>query len=369
MAVAHRGSAFPQATGLPRDAAPPSAAALRQGTVPRQRTVLPVELTGIASLAVRDLLNGPRREGQVIATVRGTVLVEFPGAAYEPRVIALCGPEAIRLPNAVIAVAATAPSPAPAQASAAVTDLLVTAANPRPVRGRLRPPVVYTGGGMLRIGGLTVRARRWWDPSPVVGPLSRTRLDRGATALGKILADSAPRPADTASRPLEGARPGAPGIRPTMASHPDVKALAACCASGDLAGAVEHAEVLVGLGPGILPGGDSVICGMLLALRLLGGAIPGGTRAVWLADWLSAAVTSYARQRTTPLAASLLHCASEGQAAAEVAAVLHCIAGEEPLEPAARALLMADASGTTTTADLTWGLVAGCRAAQVLSVS
>jgi hypothetical protein len=324
--------------------------------------VPPVELTGIASLAVRDLLNGPRREGQVIATVRGTVLVEFPGAAYEPKVIALCGPEAIRLPNAVIAVAPTAPSPASAQAPAAVADLLVTAANPRPVRGRLRPPVVYAGGGMLRIGGLTVRARRWWDPSPVVGPLSRIRLDRGATALGKILADSAPRPA-------EGTRPGAAGIRPTMASHPDVKALAACCASGDLAGAVEHAEVLVGLGPGILPGGDSVICGMLLALRLLGGAIPGGTRAVWLADWLSAAVTSYARQRTTPLAASLLHCASAGQAAAEVAAVLHCIAGEEPLEPAARALLVADASGTTTTADLTWGLVAGCRAAQVLSVS
>jgi hypothetical protein len=361
MAVAQRGTGLSQATALPRDPASPSATTLAQGAVPRQRVVAAVELTGIASLAVRDLLNGPRREGQVIATVRGTVLVEFPGAAYEPKVIAVCGPEAIRLPNAVIAVAAP-PSPATVQASASVTDLIVAAANPRPVRGRLRQPVVYAGGGMLRVGGLTVRARRWWDPSPVVGPLSRTRLDRGATALGKILA---------ATRPADGARPASAGMRPTMASQPDVKALAACCASGDLAGAVEHAEVLVGLGlgPGILPGGDSVICGMLLALRLLGGAIPGGTRAVWLADWLSAAVTGYARQRTTPLAASLLHCASEGQAAAEVAAVLHCIAGEEPLEPAARALLMADASGTTTTADLAWGLVAGCRAAQVLSVS
>jgi hypothetical protein len=203
---------------------------------------------------------------------------------------------------------------------------------------------------MLRIGGLTIKARRWWDPSPVVGPLSRTRLDHGATALGRIIGEAAP-------------------ARLTMATHPTAKALAACCASGDLAGAVELAENLVGLGPGIVPGGDGVIAGMLLALRLLGGAIPGGTRSVWLADWLSAAVTSYARQRTTPLAASLLSCASRGQAAAEVAAVLHGVAGEEPVEPAARKLLSADATSLIPAIDIASGLVAGCRAAQVLSVS
>ncbi len=103
-----------------------------------------------------------------------------------------------------------------------------------------------------------------------------------------------------------------------------------------------------------------------------GGAIPGGTRAVWLAGWLSAAVTSYARQRTTPLAASLLACASRGQAAAEVSAVMHGVAGEEPVEPAARKLLAVDPAGQSpglAAADIAWGLVAGCRAAQVLSVS
>src|SRR6201982_2543941 len=93
--------------------------------------------------------------------------------------------------------------------------------------------------------------------------------------------------------------------------------LAACCASGDLAGAVEAAEHLVGLGPGLVPSGDSVVSGVLLALRLLGGAISGGTRAVWLANWLSAAVTCDATRRTTTLAASLLHCAAKGQAGAE----------------------------------------------------
>ena len=120
----------------------------------------------------------------------------------------------------------------------------------------------------------------------------------------------------------------------------------------------------MGLGPGLIPSGDSVVSGVLLALRLLGGAISGGTRAVWLANWLSASATSYAAQRTTTLAASLLHCAAGGQAAAEVSAVLLGMAGQEPLEPAAARLLSA-AQGP----DLTWGLVAGCRAALVLSVS
>jgi Protein of unknown function (DUF2877) len=345
------------------------------GAIPVQRSIIAAELTGIASLAVRDLLNGPRREGRVIATVRGSAFAEFPSAPYEPRVIALCGREAMRLPNAIIAVeplilgptalpaspalgtgSGQAPPSVPPAGSASMTDLIVAAASPRPVRGRQREPVVYAGGGMLRIGGLVVRGRRWWDPSPVFGPLSRTRLDHGATTLSRMITEPAGRAGEHASRP-------------SMAGVPDVRTLAACCANGDLAGAVELAEILVGLGPGMLPGGDGVLCGMLLALRLLGGALPGGTRAVWLADWLSAAVTGYARQRTTPLAASVLHCASNGQAAAEVAAVLHGMAGDDALEPAVRTLLSGDPSGILAAADLAWGLVSGCRAAQVLSVS
>ena len=47
-----------------------------------------------------------------------------------------------------------------------------------------------------------------------------------------------------------------------------------------------------------------------------------------------------------------------------MSAVLLGMAGQEPLEPAA-ARLLAAAQG----ADLAWGLVAGCRAALLLSVS
>ncbi len=310
----------------------------------------PVEVGGIASLAVRDLLNGPYQAGQLLAVVQGTLIAEFPGAPREPRVIVISAPDAVRLPNAIIstvpagtlhATITTITPPASIAASSTRTTKAGKAALPQ--------GAASTGGGAVRVGDLTVRARRWWDPSPVFGPLSRGRLDQGATVL---------------SRMCRQANPG-----PALAGHDGARVLAACCASGDLAGAVEQAERMVGLGAGIVPPGDSVLCGLLLALRLLGGAIPGGTRAVWLADWLSAAVTSYASERTTPLAASLLHCAARGQTAAEVAAVLRAVAGEDPVEPAARRLLTAKPAAAAGTADLAWGIVAGCRAAQALSVS
>ncbi len=308
--------------------------------------IAPVEVPGIASLAIRDLLHGPHQAGRLLAIVQGTMIAEFPGASREPRVIAISASDAVRLPNAVIASipAGTATTSATHTAHPA-NDTKDT----KTAKTIHAGDVVTTGGGAIRIGGLAIKARRWWDPSPVFGPLSRERLDQGAAVLSRVC------------------RQAIPG--PVLADHDGAKALSACCAAGDLAGAVEQAERLVGLGAGIVPAGDGVLCGLLLSLRLLGGAIPGGTRAVWLADWLSAAVTSYASERTTPLAASLLHCASRGQGPAEVAAVLHGVAGEDPVEPAARRLLTARTAAALGTADLAWGLVAGCRAAQALSVS
>jgi Protein of unknown function (DUF2877) len=305
-----------------------------------------VEVPGIASLAVRDLLHGPHQAGRVLAVVQGTIIAEFPAARREPRVIAISAPDAVRLPNAVIA---SIPPTPPTTAASSAAQLTNDAKDTKATKGTVSATTVSTGDGAIRVDGLTVQARRWWDPSPVFGPLSRGRLDQGAAVLSQVC------------------RQAIPG--PTLADHDGSRMLSSRCAAGDLAGAVEQAERLVGLGAGIVPGGDGVLCGLLLALRLLGGAIPGGTRAVWLADWLSAAVTSYATERTTPLAASLLHCAARGQAPAEVAAVLHGVAGEDPVEPAARRLLAARTAGAVGTADLAWGLVAGCRAAQALSVS
>jgi Protein of unknown function (DUF2877) len=272
--------------------------------------------TGVASLAVRDVLRGPRRPGKVLAALPHAIYLEFPDLVPEPRVIAISPPDALRLPNAII----TGPWEARTSADC------------------------WAGEGRVLTCGLDIRIMRWWDPSPVFGPLSRARLDHGCSVLARLCAAA------------EDAQ--------SLADHDAAVQLAACCAGSDLAGAVEAVDQLVGLGPGLVPSGDSMVSGVLLALRLLGGAISGGTRAVWLANWLSASATCYAVQRTTTLATSLLHCAAGGQAAAEVSAVLLGMAGLEPLEPAAAKLLAAGQG-----ADLAWGLVAGCRAALLLSVS
>jgi hypothetical protein len=277
----------------------------------------PTVTAGVASLAASDLLRGARRHGKVLAVLPHAIYLEFADPVPEPRVIAISPPEAIRLPNAIIIG-----SPWEPRASAEC----------------------WAGGSRVMACGLDIRIVRWWDPSPVFGPLSRARLDHGCSALAKLCSAGEP----------------PPGLR----GQDGPFRLEACCASGDLAGAVEVVEHLVGLGPGLVPSGDSVVSGVLLALRLLGGVISGGTRAVWLANWLSAAATFNAAQRTTTLAASLLHCAARGQAAAEVSAVLLGMAGQEPLEPAAARLLAAPGGD-----DLAWGLVAGCRAALLLSVS
>jgi hypothetical protein len=274
---------------------------------------------GVASLALLDVLRGPLRAGRLLAATDSVIYLDF-GAA---QVVALTAAGAICLPNAVMLKLPSLDLGPPA----------------------VQLDRVWAGNGRVLAGGLEVQVRRWWDPCPVFAPLSRARLDHGVTALARVYA--------------------AADIRPGLEGQDSPAALAACCAAGDLAGAVELAEALVGLGPGLVPSGDSMLCGLLLALRLLGGATAGGTRPVWLADWLGAAVTGYAEQRTTPLAAALLQCAARGQASEEVSAVLHGIAGQEPVEPAARRLLSA---GGASGAELTWGLMAGCAAALALSV-
>jgi len=296
----------------------PGTAPLTAPSRPGQRAV-----PGVASLALHRLLRAPLRAGRVIAAMPGVSYLDFGQRDSEPQVIALTGPGAICLPNAVaLKIPATGPGPGLA------------------VQGE----DAWVGNDCILACGMDVQVRRWWDPCPVFGPLSRARLDHGLATLARTCA--------------------AAGGRAGLDSHDAPAALAASCAAGDLAGAVEVAENLIGLGPGLTPSGDSMISGLLLALRLLGGAIEGGTRAVWLADWLGAAVTHRADQRTTALAAALLHCAARGQAAEEAAAVLRGFAGQQPVEPAARRLLTA---GRAAGADLAWGLMAGCRAALALS--
>lgn len=300
----------------------------------------PQPVAGAASTALRAALE--RRHSQQLAKI----IAVFPAALYlelqdaaEPRVVAIVASDAVRLPNAIVVGASVREAP-----FAAVREI----------------DEAWVGDGCVEITGrlpgspgprleapqrLRIRVRRWWEPSPVLSPTSPFRLSQNLAILEPVLRAE-----------------GSFGL----AGHPGPQRLAERCAAGDLAQAVDAAERIVGLGPGLTPSGDDVLAGLLVTLRLLGGAVPDGAKAVWLADWIGAAVTADAGKRTTALAATLLHCAALGQAGGEVAALLRGLTGLEPALPALRRLL---AAGHTSGSDLAWGVLTGCRAALALAYS
>ncbi|MFS1302160.1 DUF2877 domain-containing protein [Streptosporangium longisporum] len=282
------------------------------GTRPRaQRVHVRAHATGAASTTLRRMLEAPRSPARVLAAFPAGVYLEV-RTELEPQVIAVVTGQATRLPNAMVI---SGPMP-----GVAVGD------------------EACVGDGSIDLGRLSLRAHRWWDPAPPLGPVPVERLARSLPALTGLCERSARRPG------LEGN--GAAGL------------LAQGCAEGSLLKSVTAAEQLVGLGPGLTPSGDDVLAGLLVALRHLGGAAGAG-RAVWLADWLAAAVTFDVRGRTTPISASLLQCAARGEASGEVLAVLRGLAGRQSLEPALHRLLRL---GHTSGADLAWGLRIGLAA-------
>ncbi|MEV0613174.1 DUF2877 domain-containing protein [Nonomuraea sp. NPDC050404] len=310
-----------------------------------------VHVTGAASTAVRPVLESQRRPARVLAVFPTGVYLEV-RTELEPAVIAVITGGAVRLPNAV----------------------LLATPLPRVTVG----DEASVGDRTIELGPMSLSVRRWWDPSPPLGRLDPARLAGAA----ELLRDP-------------------PGTG--LAGNAAVDLLAHSCAKGWLLGVVTAAERLVGLGPGLTPSGDDVLAGLLVALRHLGLATgseraqperagseragseragaeragadqagaeragadqAGAERAVWLADWLAATVTYDARTRTTPLSATLLHCAARGEASPEVIAVLRGLAGHQPLEPALRHL---HRLGHTSGADLAQGIAIGVTAVLALS--
>ncbi|OLT26980.1 hypothetical protein BJF79_43005, partial [Actinomadura sp. CNU-125] len=192
---------------------------------------------GAASLALRPLLDGPRAP-RVTAAFPAAVYAEVRGGP-EPRVLAVVASDAARMPNAVVV-------PVPRR--------------DRPFREVREGADAVVGDGRVETGGFAVRVRREWDPAPVLGPLHPAALARGLRAVEAACVDA-------------GMTGGG------LAGHPDPDLLAARCAAGDLAGAVEAAERIVGLGPGLTPSGDDILCGLLVALRLSGRRGPARTGA------------------------------------------------------------------------------------------
>ncbi|MEV6029875.1 DUF2877 domain-containing protein [Nonomuraea sp. NPDC052116] len=270
-----------------------------------------IHVTGAASTAVRPVLESPRRPARVLAAFPAGVYLEV-RTDLEPSVIAVITGAATRLPNSVL-LAGALPS--------------VTVGDEASV-----------GDRNIELGPLSLGVRRWWDPAPPLGRIDLARLEQAAARFGD---------------------PPQPGL----AGNGAVELLADSCAKGWLLGAVTAAEQLMGLGPGLTPSGDDVLAGLLVTLRHLGAAA-GAERAVWLADWLAATVTFDARTRTTPISATLLHCAARGESSPEVTAVLRGITGGQPFEPALHRL---HGLGHTSGSDLAQGVAIGVTAVLALS--
>jgi hypothetical protein len=244
---------------------------------PRRRAFAGVG-TVAASSWLWPLLTGPARPALVLGVS---------GPAWYLRcddgtVVAVEGPGGVRLPNAVSVGADSGPTG---------------------VRGSV-------GDGAVRVGGLTLTVRRWWDPAPRVGPVDRAGLRQRRAQV--------PAPAHLGDDAYGLCAP--------------VRGLADALMRDDLAGLGRSVAALIGRGAGSTPAGDDVLAGTLAALRVLGGHATAP---------LAAALVEHSRHhahRTTALSATLLRCADDGAVVGAAARVLRALAGHGRLSAAVTAL-------------------------------
>jgi hypothetical protein len=267
----------------------------------------------LACAAVAALLDGPAVPARVLGAGRHAVYLKVPGG-----VVAVVGPDAVRLPNAVVC---PAPPPAPQRAS--------------------------VGDGAVRLDDTTLVVRRWWDPVPRLGTPAHGVLAAAVDRLASLL-PAWPPPTDAAAALARG--------RAALAA-----ALAATRAPGGSAAAIDVAVVgLVGLGPGLTPAGDDLLAGTVAGLVLLGRALGRAGDAAVATGHRVGAAAARAAAGTTALSADLTRHAGAGAVALPAAAVCRALAGYGDLRHALAGLL---AVGHTSGADLAQGLLLGATAA------
>ena len=288
---------------------------MRQST--RWDAVDCLKIGGVASAAIADLLDGPAQPAELIGSFPVAVYLRTAGG-----VVALVGPDAVRLPNAMVL---------------ARTDFA-------PVARHAATGALHVGDGGVQVGPVRVTAGRWWDPVPRLGRLDSDALAVRIDEIRSLLAEW-PEPHDPTAGRLRTGR--------------DVL-VAALAEGGDVAAA---AGALVGLGPGLTPAGDDLLAGVMAGLVVFGRALErAGTLAA--AERLRSAVLEHAAA-TTPLAADLTAHAARGALVQPAAELCRVIADQRPssekaLEPALERLLRI---GHTSGRDLAEGLLLGASTA------
>lgn len=270
-------------------------------------------LVADAGGSLTDVLKGPSRPARVLAA--------FPTAVYllpdGGRAVAVEAADGVGLPNALrlrLPAAGLALATVPCDAPAII------------------------GGGSLEVADLAVVVDRWVDhtyrPAGVDVPLLLGRLDQVDAAL-------------VAAEPLT------PSLEARIAE------LEEALTTGTVDAMTEAGRALIGLGGGLTPTGDDVLCGLLSGGRTFAMAlrIPQLDRAL---RQLGVALSFDAAERTTALSAALLWHAARAELARPARDLLRGLLGRTPVGPAITALL---AVGHSSGRDLAIGLGIGIRAA------
>jgi hypothetical protein len=141
---------------------------------------------------------------------------------------------------------------------------------------------------------------------------------------------------------------------------PALRALALATQKQDIAGVVEAAQRLAGLGPGLTPSGDDTLAGFAAVIALLGAQLSTDAAP---REHIAAAIAATARPRTTMLSATLLAHAAHGEVAEPLGDLLLALvqpgAEHETLFQAAARLL---SLGATSGCDALLGVLLGLQA-------
>ena len=240
-------------------------------------TAADVRLAAAASVALQQLLAGPRQPGTLLGVSEHAAWIGVGG-----EVVVLSDRRAVRLPNAI---------------ELAEDDV-----------GRWinEDDAAYIGDGSITIGRLTAVARRWFDPRPVLGSCRNETLERNLAALDKRV--------DVTANP---------GLLEAFSLRVPKRML-------------HRATKLLGSGEGLTPEGDDLIAGAVASHLLLAGAL--GRDTAYL-EAFTRPLNELSRTRTTSFSASLIRHASVGRVSAPFARLLEALTGRGSLISATEELL------------------------------
>lgn len=240
----------------------------------------PLRVPGVGSTAIAGLLERPGT-GVVLGSSSHAVWLLLDDA-----VVVVSTADATRLPNGV--------------------EIAVDAAT-EPFRSVRHAEAVEMGGNRILLAGLTVEVVRWWDPRPVLPPVSGAEL---ASAIGSLPAE-------------------VPGI--------DGSQLATALGHASAPGVMAAAEQLLGFGTGLTPEGDDYVAGAVAAMRTLGPAV-GDSAAAAMLEATAAPLAELASARTTTFSAALIANAQRGEVAAPAGDLLRALAGRGDVDSSHAAL-------------------------------